>query len=168
MLLITLLKKDLIIIFKDVKLVALILLLPVICITFFSAVLSGYIEKGSFVEPFKIGIIDEEDSKETRMLIDQLEEIDILEKVIKINAQDQEKYIKDNMVAAIIIIPENFSKSLVEGKNYPVTVIGNRNIPLESYIARNIVVSAAKMVSANQAGINTIFYFNKSRLIVED
>ena len=39
---------------------------------FFSAVLSDYIEKSSFIDSFNIAIIDNENSTKTELLIEQL------------------------------------------------------------------------------------------------
>jgi ABC-2 type transport system permease protein len=148
-------------VFKDVKLIVLILVFPLVAIVFFSSFLSEYLDKSSFIDPFDIAVVDKESSNKTDLLIKQLRDIATFKKVMIIKEYEKEKYIKSNTVSAVIIIPGDFSDSLINGVNHSVEVIGNTNKPLESYITKNIVASAANLVSASQAGINTIYYFNK-------
>lgn len=158
---ITLLKTDLKMFLKDWKVVLLLLILPLFFIYLFVDTLSPSLTKNSFVEPFEIALVDMEDSARTRVLIKQLDEIEIFGKIIRVSEDEAKKMISEDKIGAAIVIPEGFSGSLRYGENKPVAVIGNKNRPLQSYITKNLALSAANLVTAGQCAINTIYYYDR-------
>ena len=66
----------------------------------------------------------------------------------------------DGEVGGVVIIPEDFTRSVSAGENKPVTVIGNGAMPLQAYIVKNTALSAANLVSAAQGAINTIWHYD--------
>jgi ABC-type multidrug transport system permease subunit len=158
---ITLLKTDLKMFLKDWKAVLLLLILPLFFIYLFVDTLSSSLTKNSFVEPFKIALVDKEDSTQTRVLIKQLDEIKIFKEVIRVPEDEAKMLISEDRIGAAIVIPKGFSRSLRYGENKPVTVIGNKNRPLQSYITKNLALSAANLVASGQCAINTIYYYNR-------
>jgi len=159
--LITLFRNDLKLAFKDWKAIVLLLLMPLLSIAFFTYALSPYLNKSSFIEPFDIAVVDNENTTQTRILLKQLEEIEIFKEIHRVDENKAKELISGNKVAAAIIIPEKFSDSVAVGENKPVTVIGNRAMPLQSFVVKNLIQSAANLVSAGQSAINTIYYYNQ-------
>jgi len=157
----TLLKTDIKLVLKDWKAVALLLVMPFLFICFFAYVLTPYLDKSNFIEPFAIALVDKEDTAQTRILSRQLEEIGIFSEVLRVDENEARRLISENRAASIIIIPEGFSESVAAGENKPVTVIGNRSLPLQSLVVKNIVESAANLVSASQSAINTIYHYSQ-------
>lgn len=156
-----LLKNDFKIFFRDWKAVLLLVAAPFLFIAFFAYALSPYLEKSSFVDPFPIALVDKEDTAQTRMLANQLEGIGIFSEILRVEEEEAKRLISENKAASAIIIPEGFSDSIAVGENKPVTVIGNRSMPLQSYVVKNLAQSAANLVSAGQSAINTIYHYNK-------
>lgn len=158
---ITLFKNDLKLFFKDWKAVVLILVMPFLFICLFTYALAPYLNKSNFVEPFSIALVDNENTTQTRILSKQLEEIHIFKEIIRVDEGSAIGLIKQNKIAAAIIVPQGFSDSVLVGENKPVTVIGNKSMPLQSFVVKNMMQSAANLVSAGQSAINTIYYYDQ-------
>lgn len=155
-----LLKNDIRLFLRDWKACILLLIVPVFFISFFTYALSPYLEESSFIEPFPIAVVDREDSTLTRMLVNQVEEIDIFSEVLVMDEDGAMQSLVDKEVGGVIIIPEDFINSVSMGENKPVTVIGNGAMPLQAYIVKNTVQSAANYVTAVQGAINTIWHYD--------
>ncbi|MCX7749358.1 MAG: ABC transporter permease [Clostridia bacterium] len=157
----TLLKNDMKLFFKDWKAVLLLLVMPFLFISLFAYALSPYLGKNNFIDPFAVALVDKEDTVQTRMIARQLDDITVFDKVVRIPENEAKKMLADNKIAAIIIIPGDFSESLLTGKNTPVTVIGNKAMPLQATVVKNLIESAANLVTASQSAINSIYHYNQ-------
>ncbi len=155
-----LLKNDIRLFLRDWKACVLILAAPLIFISFFTYALSPHLDKSSFIEPFPIALVDKENTTQTRILINQLEEVGIFSEISMTDEEDALRDLADQEVGGVIIIPEDFTNSVAVGENKPVTVIGNGAMPLQAYIVKNTIQSAANLVSAAQSAINTIWYYD--------
>ncbi|MDP4095111.1 MAG: ABC transporter permease, partial [Bacillota bacterium] len=155
----TLLKNDIKLFFKDWKAVILLLVMPVLFIALFIYVLTPYINKTSFVDPFPVALVDKEDTAQTRVLSRQLDEIELFSEVLRVNDSEARELLGQNRAAAEIIIPQGFSESILSGENKPVTVIGNKAMPLQAYVAKNVVQTATDLLSASESALNTIDHF---------
>ncbi|MCH1627844.1 ABC transporter permease [Fredinandcohnia quinoae] len=114
------------------------------------------------VQLFDIAIVDNDDTFETKYVIQQLvqsEHLTKLTNVIKTDETRANNLMDNNEIAAMIIIPEGFSSNVKIGENTPVKVFGNAQKPLQSQLVRHIMESAADFTSAAQSGINTIYEF---------
>lgn len=157
----TLLKNDIKLFFKDWKAVALILIMPFLFICLFAYALAPYLNKSNFVEPFKIAIVDKEETTQTRVLAKQLDEIHIFKEILRTDEKSAKDLLSQNKIAAIFIIPDGFSDSLLYGEIKPINVIGNKAMPLQSFVAKTTAESAANLVTAGQSAINTIYHYNE-------
>jgi ABC-2 type transport system permease protein len=155
-----LLKNDIRLFLRDWKACVLLLVAPLFFISFFTYALSPYLEKSSFIEPFPLALVDKENTTQTRMVINQVEEIDIFSEVRKMDEEEALRSLADGEVGGVVIIPEDFTRSVSAGENKPVTVIGNGAMPLQAYIVKNTALSAANLVSAAQGAINTIWHYD--------
>ncbi|NTV90332.1 MAG: ABC transporter permease [Clostridiales bacterium] len=156
----TLLKNDIKLFLKDWKACLLLLLAPVAFIAFFTYALGPYLEKSSFVQPFEIALVDLEDSAQTRMLVSQFDEMEIFSTVAKVDKAEADRMLADGGIAAIVVIPGDFTSLMAAGTNIPISVTGNSARPLEAGITKNLMQSAANLVSAAQSTIMTIYRFN--------
>ncbi len=156
-----LLLNDIKLFFTDWKAVVLLIILPVFAIGFFSYALAPYINSSNFIEPFDIAIVDMEDTAQSRMIIGQLEQISVFRRIIKEDYDGAVDLIKNDKVGSALVIPEEFTLSVSEGRNKPVTVIGNKKKPIQSYIVKNLMLSAANLISAGQSAIAAIYHFNR-------
>ncbi|WP_338779015.1 ABC transporter permease [Metabacillus sp. FJAT-52054] len=128
---------------------------------------SAYIAAKAFtnkerLEPFKAAIVDQDETFQTGYVIKQLTDNKELTRVVKpvvTTEENARKLLEENKIAGMAILPENFSKTIMNGENVPLTVIGNENKPLQAYLFRQVMESAADYTSAAQSGINTIYDF---------
>jgi ABC-2 type transport system permease protein len=155
-----LLKNDIKLFLRDWKACILLLAAPLFFISFFTYALSPYLEKSSFIEPFPIAVADRENTTQTRILINQLEEIAIFSEVMVVDEEEALRSLADKEVGGVIIIPEDFTNSVAIGENKPVTVVGNGAMPLQAYIVKSTAQSASNLVSAAQGAINTIWHYD--------
>lgn len=156
-----LLKNDIRLFLRDWKACVLLLAAPLIFISFFTYALSPYLNKSSFIEPFPIALVDLENTTQTRMLARQLEEIGIFSDIQRLDEAAAMKKLSDKGVGSVVIIPENFTDSIAAGENRPVSVIGSDAMPLQAYVVKNVLQSAANLVSAAQSAIITIYHYDK-------
>lgn len=161
-----LLKNDIKIFLRDWKALILILIMPFLCIWLFSYALSPLLGRTSFVEPFQIALVDNEDTVQTRMLIRQLEELRIFSGIVRTGEEEARRMLEKNEVASIIILPPAFSESIAVGENRPVRVIGSRADLVKSQIVKMIAISSANLVTAGQSAINTIYFYNEKAGVV--
>ena len=163
-----LLKNDIRLFLRDWKACVLLLVAPLVFISFFAYALSPYIDKSSFVEPFPIAVVDKEQTTQMRILINQLEDISIFSDIQRMDETKAVESLRSGEVGGVIIIPEDFTNSVSIGENKPVVVVGNGSKPLQAYIVKNIVQSAANLTSAAQSAISTIWYYDTQAGITWD
>ncbi|MCX7924050.1 MAG: ABC transporter permease [Clostridia bacterium] len=158
---IALLKNDAKLVLRDWKAIVLLLAMPFLFICLFTYALAPLLNKSSFMDPFNIALVDNEGTVQTRMLANQLDRLEIFKEVMRVDESEARQLLHENKIAAIIIIPAEFSNSVYWGRNKPVTVIGNKSMPLQSFVVKNVAQSAANLVSAGQSAINTIYHYNQ-------
>lgn len=156
----TLLKNDTKLFLKDWKACILLLAAPFVFIAFFSYTLAPFLNKTSFIEPFPIALVDNENTTQTRMLIKQLEDIKLFSTIERADEAGALKLLSDRKVDSVVIIPPGFTESVSTGENKPVTVIGSKAAPLQSFIVKTLMESAANLVSTAQSAIATIYHYN--------
>ncbi len=157
----TLLKNDIRLFLKDWKACLLLLVAPLLFISYFTYVLTPYLNKSSFIEPFPVALVDLENTIQTRMLENQLKEISIFSEIRRLDEDAAIDQLSDKKVGGIIIIPPDLTTSISFGENKPVTVVGSSAMPLQAYVVKNIVQSAADLVSAAQSAIITIYHYDR-------
>ncbi|MDZ5471937.1 ABC transporter permease [Bacillus sp. 31A1R] len=144
------------------KATLILIITPLLMITGIGMIILQIVEKDNFIERFKIAIVDNDQTMETRYVTEQLlnsEHLTKVTEVLRVDEKTARTLIKANEIAAIIILPQGFSKDIKKGINTPVKVIGNAQRPLQSELVKHLMESAAKFTSAAQSGINTIYHF---------
>ena len=158
---VALFKNDVRLFLRDWKACVLLLAAPLLFISLFTYALTPYLNKSSFIEPFPIALVDMEDTSQTRMLAKQLEEISIFSEVQRLDEGTAMVKLSDKSVGGVVIFPPDFTASIAAGENKPVSVIGNSTMPLKAYVVKNVIQSAANLVSAAQSAIITIYHYDK-------
>lgn len=156
-----LLKNDIRLFLRDWKACVLLLAVPLLFISFFTYALTPYLNKSSFIEPFPIALVDMENTTQTRMLAKQLDEIGIFSEIQRLDEDTAMQKLSDKRVSAVVIIPRDFTGSIAAGENRPVSVVGSSAMPLQAYVVKNVIQSAANLVSAAQSAIITIYHYDK-------
>jgi len=154
-------KNDLRIIFKDVKALLLLLIMPVLVILIIARAMTPFLEQSAFIEPFKVALVDKEDSLWTGILSAQLKGLEIIEKMIKTTEDDAKKLIAEGEAAAAIILPENLSDSINYWRPEQGEVLGSSSLYLESQMIKNVALVGATAVSSGLAALNTIYDYEQ-------
>jgi ABC-2 type transport system permease protein len=156
-----LVKQDMKSFFRDVRSMILVFVMPILCILLFSTVLGPKLMENGLIKPFSVAIVDEENSMYTKVLIRQLKEIELFQSIDRVSEQAAMARLANEEVAAVIVLPVDFTKSIAVGKNNQARVIGAKNKTLESQIVKSLVQSAANVVTASQSYINTVDAFEE-------
>lgn len=147
---------------KNRKAAAALWLTPIFFLLGAALIGNYFLKEESRVQAFQVAVINEDHTVETKMVIKQLTDSPHLNGIMstmEVNEQKGYELLRNNQVAAVIFIPEGFSRDVARGINTPVEVTGNNQRPLQSQLVRHVMESAADFTSAAQAGINTIDYF---------
>lgn len=120
-------------------------------------------------QPIQVGLVDLDKSKETKMVVDVIEESSQIGSYIQINNLTEKQAIRkiDNQLSAYVTFPEGFTESLYNGKSVTLHITGNPNKRTESYVVKELIDSIARHIRASQANILTINYFAKQLPIDE-
>jgi hypothetical protein len=112
---------------------------------------SHMLERQSLFEPFSVGVVDEGDSPEVRMIFDFLSEAAVrLEYLTKTEADVQ---LRRGEIPAYVQLPEHFARDIISGANAPFILYGNNDMPLQYSLARLLASGGVAFLSASQAGI---------------
>ncbi|WP_067730638.1 ABC transporter permease [Oceanobacillus damuensis] len=128
-------------------------LTAVIFITFFSP---------ADKEPIKIGLVDLDQSNETQLAAQLLEESAQFGSSITIHSmseKDAATAIHEDEISSYIIFPENFTSHLYQGESVDFSIVGNPIQPTESYLIHELMETVARHIRASQANILTINYY---------
>lgn len=150
-------KNDLRIILKDYKALLMIFLMPILVIQVFVMALSPLLENKSFVEPFKVVLVDKDKSPWTGLLGSQLKNVEIVESVIFADENDARKLVENQKAAAAIIIPQGLTTSINHLEPKEGKVIGSNLLYLQSRLVNNIASVGSMAVSAGVASVNVIY-----------
>ena len=102
------------------------------------------------VEPFKIAIRDEDETMMTRVLIDQVREVELFSEVYRVRGESDEELLGAGY-AAVTTIPKDYFYEMYDFSDCPATLTLNEDMPLEAGIYRTIFTSVMEVVRADQA-----------------
>jgi ABC-2 type transport system permease protein len=156
-----LLKNDIKLFLRDWKACVLLLAAPLLFIAFFTYALAPLLNKSSFIEPFAIALVDNENTTQTRMIENQLINVGIFSEIIRADEHTAMSMLSEKKVGGVIIIPDGFTNSISLLENKPVSVVGSSAMPLQAYVVKNVVESASNLVSAAQSAVITIYHYDK-------
>lgn len=125
----------------------------------FSTIFNGFMEEQRLIDHVHIGIVDQEDSKLSRMLVGHFKTNEEFMSLFTVTVADdqtiQQMYDTDEL-SAIIYIPENFTNSLRRFKNTPLHITLNANYPLQNTVLENIMHSYSTYIKAVDVGIYSL------------
>lgn len=114
--------------------------------------------------PIQVGLVDLDQSKETKLLVDMMDEASQLGTYIQLNAMDEtvaiEKLETDEL-STYIVFPESFTANLYQGVPVTLPIIGNPNQPIQSQMVKALIESVTRHIRASQANVLTINNYAK-------
>lgn len=147
---------------RDFKVVSVLFLGPLFLLALVGYLLAPLFMEDSQFEKIDIALVNLDQSRETNIMLRQFINNDEIQKamnIIEVSHEEADQRLLDNKVTAVIIIPDGFSRDLMQGINTPVTVIANPNRPLQAAIVKQLMQSGVNMVNAAQSGINTVYVY---------
>ncbi|WP_188453456.1 ABC transporter permease [Virgibacillus oceani] len=140
----------------------LLLLFPIIIVALAAVIAISFLSPDE-EEPIQVGLVDLDQSEETKLVVKLIEESSQLGNYIhikKLSDKDAKKNIKDKL-SAYITFPKDFTDDLYKGESVALEITGNPNKSMESYLIKELLDSVARHIQAAQANILTINYFAK-------
>lgn len=114
--------------------------------------------------PIRVALVDEDDTKESRLFIGLLEETATggsYIQIIKLSREQAQQLIVQNQISTYFSFPEGFTEDLYAGKSVTIPIVGNPARPTDSYLVKELVESMARYIGAAQANILTIYDYAK-------
>ena len=151
--------------FARQKILLIALLLLMISVSFIAGMAGTlFLTDGILTRPISIGLVDLDDSVESRMIISAIVDepgyIDLIEFAI-LTPEEAGVVLDDGDFTAIITFPEGFARGMQTGHNIPFSVNLNDERPLASALVRVAVESFADMLRSSQIGVYvTLNYAN--------
>lgn len=148
---------------KKWKSIPLLLFFPILIIGLcFYVILSLFLPQEE--QAINIGLVDHDQSEETTMIIDIIDDSSLLGSYIHINKYTEQEAniaIEDGVASAYITFPENFTADLYQGNSVGVSIVGNPDKPVDSYIIKELIDSMTRYIASAQANILTISNYAK-------
>ncbi|KAB8137480.1 ABC transporter permease [Gracilibacillus oryzae] len=141
----------------------LLLLFPIILIGLIAFLFISVIDN-SDTNTIQVGLVDFDQSEETDIIIELLEESSQLGSMVtmeKISETEAKVGIKENQLSAYIIFPERFIEKLMDGERSQLSIIGNPNQPIESQLINELVETITRHIRGSQANILAINEYAK-------
>lgn len=116
-------------------------------------------------EVLRIGLVDQDQSKETEMIVQVLAEAADLGPLIEIEMLTEHEAIAKievNQLASYIIFPEAFTKKLYTGESVQLQMVGNPRQKIESAMVKEIIDSVMRHINTSQANILLINHYAKA------
>jgi len=150
------LRNEIRLIFRDWRTVLLMLALPVLMLLIIVASLAPLREESTFVQPFSIAFVDQEESVWTDMMAGQIRQITLIDEVLQVDESTAVSLIRDGEISAAIIIPEGLSDSVGQWRPVSAKVYGSSQQSLQSNIIRHVSQAGADLVTSGLASLEAI------------
>ncbi|MFD1039582.1 ABC transporter permease [Virgibacillus byunsanensis] len=145
----------------------LILLFPVIIITLITTIIISIFTPDEY-NPIHIGLVDLDQSMETTSVVELIEESSQLGTFIQLHSMSEieaQSAIRNNLISTYVIFPDDFTENLYNGTSVTLEMVGNPQKQTDSYLAKELLESITRHISASQANILTINYYAKELAI---
>ncbi|MBN2796050.1 MAG: ABC transporter permease [Clostridia bacterium] len=159
-----LLKKD-IKLMINIKKTIVIMIGFLLIFTIFSSMFQDYMQEKRLIDKLNVGIVDNEDSLLSGMLIGHFQNNKEFMSLFTIEVSDETSLLNkfnNNELSAIIHIPVGFTDSLLHFENTPLKIILNSNYPLQNTVLENIMMSYSTYIKAVDVGIYSLYQTLKS------
>ena len=141
----------------------LVLLFPFIIIGLLATIIVTFVTPNER-SPIQVGLVDLDQSKETKLLVGMMDETSQLGTYIQLSSMDEtvatEKLETDEL-STYIVFPESFTANLYQGVPVTLPIIGNSTQPIQSQMVKTLIESVTRHIRASQANVLTINTYAK-------
>lgn len=121
--------------------------------------------------PITVAFVDEDQTEETKMLLEFMTLSIEKEEGIKINSMTKKAAnlkIENNEISSYILFPKELTKKLYKGKSVSLTIVGNPSQTVDSFIVKELAESMTRYISSAQANILTVYDYAGNTYIPEE
>jgi hypothetical protein len=131
-------------------------LLPVALLLVLKAGMGAAAAGGSCVRPFDVAVRDLDDSVYSRMILSQIDAVEIVRSVI--DAGDRtDRELFDSGVAAVFTIPEDYVYAVFAMENPRVEIVLSGARPLEAGLFRSMAQSALEIIASDRREKSAVY-----------
>jgi len=126
----------------------------------FSLMFNDYMKEERILDQVNIGIIDEEQSFLTGMLVDNFKQNQAFSGLFSLEVGQEEDLLEkyhNNELSALVYIPATFTDSLYRFENTPLRMTLNPNYPLKNTVLENIMISYSTFIKSVDVGIYSLY-----------
>lgn len=143
---------------KKWKFIPLLLLFPILIIALcLTVIVTLFLPNDE--ESIQVGLVDLDQSEETTMLVTMIDDSSLLGSYIHISEYTEEeadRAIENGNISTYITFPEYFTDDLYKGNAVEISIIGNPDRPVYSYMIKELIDSMSRYIASAQANILTI------------
>lgn len=165
-----LIKKDMNLIINYKRMIISILVFVMIFLAF-SFIFKDYMKEQRLLDQVSVGIIDNEQSFLTSMLIDNFKQNEAFSGLFQISVGSESDLLKDyhqDKLSALIYLPETFTSSLLRFENTPLKMVLNPNYPLKNTVLENVMGSYSTYIKSVDVGIYSLYNTLKNEGISQE
>jgi ABC-2 type transport system permease protein len=122
-------------------------------------------------EPIRVVLVDEDETRETKLFSTLLEEIasgNQFLKIVSLGKKDAIDLMDANEITVYFSFPAGFTKDLYKGNSVLIPIVGNPSKQTESLVVKEMIESLARVLSTAQATIITINDYARELEIPDD
>lgn len=141
----------------------LLLLFPIIIIGLITTIAFTFVDQKE-QKPIQVGLVDQDESEETQLVVKLIEESAQLGSYINIQAlskSEAKKNLQSDQLSGYITFPEGFTSDLYNGHSVTLPITGNTAKRTDSYLIKELLDSVSRHIRAAQANILTINHYAK-------
>ncbi|TCT16825.1 ABC-type Na+ efflux pump permease subunit [Natranaerovirga pectinivora] len=140
--------------------VFIIAVLPIIFFGLFVMMYSGETVEKNFINPIRIGIIDNDNSLYSNLLLQHYESNTAFTQFVHMYRDEQEiveEMFKVGDLDATLIIPENFAENMMYMIHDPVISNINTQDPVKAVLLKNVLLSYEKFISSVESNVAMLY-----------
>lgn len=140
--------KDLLIFARDRKSFVTLFLMPIILIAILGAAFGGLMGEDVTVQKFTVGYVDYDDSDFSKLLKEEVLETSLEEYIDlkEMTEAELETEIKDQSLGVGVIVPNNFSSSIEDGKETTIEIVSGHDTGLELLVVESGITQFSQLV----------------------
>jgi ABC-2 type transport system permease protein len=145
-------------IFNNKKRIALIAFLPFFFFGLLAMVYKDTSVNKSFINPVEIGVVDNDNSIFSKLLLDHYQKNTVFTDFISIHMDGEiEDMFAHGELDGILIIPENFANNMMHMKHEPIVININTKDPIKSVMIKNILESYENYIRAVEQNVSLLY-----------
>lgn len=133
------------------------ILVPIIIFFFIYLFFSVHEVSNEFISPIRVGIIDEDNTVYSLMLVQSFKDNEQFSQFVNIwlgEAKEVNEAFEHREIDALIVVPKGFVESVVRFEEMPLQVTINYDDPVKAILLKNVIDSYEKFIRSVDMGVS--------------